>query len=65
MTNILASPTAGARRPEPDDAHRKLGNLLLRMVREHDARIPAGRCAPRTLWQMRARLQEQGRCGEQ
>ncbi|GGX39899.1 hypothetical protein [Streptomyces chryseus] len=65
MTNTLASPNAGARRPEPDNAHRKLGNLLLPMVRENDARIPAGRRAPRTLRQMRTRLQEQGHSGEQ
>ncbi|OEJ36326.1 hypothetical protein [Streptomyces agglomeratus] len=64
MTNTLAS-TGGVGRPEPDDAHRKLGSLLLRIVREHDARIPAGRRAPRTLQEMRARLEEEGRSSEQ
>ncbi|MFF3127849.1 hypothetical protein ACFVRD_37415 [Streptomyces sp. NPDC057908] len=45
----------GYERDETDQLQR-LGSLLLRMVRETDARIPAGRRAPRTLPEMRARI---------
>ncbi|MEU3521995.1 hypothetical protein ABZ770_43360 [Streptomyces sp. NPDC006654] len=39
-----------------DEAHRRLGQHLLAVVREQDARIPAERRAPRTVAEMRARL---------
>ncbi|QKZ18621.1 hypothetical protein [Streptomyces chartreusis] len=61
------------RQPAPadqDDANRRLGQHLLAVVREQDARIPAGRRAPRTVAEMRARLAavalddpEQDACG--
>ncbi|MFF0142385.1 hypothetical protein ACFYRN_38845 [Streptomyces sp. NPDC005227] len=38
------------------DADRSLADLLLRMVREQDARIPAERRTPRTLAAMQARM---------
>ncbi|MEU5599200.1 hypothetical protein [Streptomyces sp. NPDC020298] len=38
------------------DACRRLGEHLLTVVREQDARIPAERRAPRTVAEMRARL---------
>ncbi|MGW1534465.1 hypothetical protein [Streptomyces aureus] len=44
----------------PDDAHRRLGQHLLAVVREQDDRIPYGRRAPRTLAEMRARLAAAG-----
>ncbi|MGK5497295.1 hypothetical protein [Streptomyces sp. URMC 125] len=45
----------GFERDETDNHHR-LGEYLLRAVREADARIPVERRAPRTVAQMRARL---------
>jgi hypothetical protein len=56
------------------DAERRLGEYLLRMVREQDARIPYERRAPRTLADMQARMANDAcglcgywrcRCGEQ
>ncbi|MGY4983932.1 hypothetical protein ACWCYL_43615 [Streptomyces sp. 900105755] len=44
----------------PGEAHRRLGQHLLAIVREQDARIPAGRRAPRTVAEMRARLAAAG-----
>ncbi|MFJ1930418.1 MULTISPECIES: hypothetical protein [unclassified Streptomyces] len=42
---------------EPEEvAHQRLGTLLIRMVRETDARVPAGRRAPRTVAEMRAQI---------
>ncbi|MGC5400778.1 hypothetical protein ACPXCP_34180 [Streptomyces sp. DT20] len=42
---------------EPEEvAHQRLGTLPIRMVRETDARVPAGRRAPRTVAEMRARI---------
>ncbi|MDT0432895.1 DnaJ-like cysteine-rich domain-containing protein [Streptomyces salyersiae] len=41
---------------EPEIAHQRLGNLLARIVTETDARIPAVRRAPRTVAEMRARI---------
>ncbi|MGW2964958.1 hypothetical protein ACWDGI_41835 [Streptomyces sp. NPDC001220] len=56
--------------PADQDANRRLGEHLLAVVREQDARIPAGRRAPRTVAEMRARLAalnlddtEQDACG--
>lgn len=51
--------------PVCSDADRSLGDLLLRMVREQDARIPAERRAPRTLAAMQARMANDacGLCG--
>ncbi|MEU5314424.1 hypothetical protein [Streptomyces sp. NPDC021562] len=56
--------------PAAPDANRRLGQHLLAVVREQDARIPAERRAPRTVAEMRARLAavalddvEQGACG--
>ncbi|SEF18996.1 hypothetical protein [Streptomyces sp. Ag109_O5-10] len=53
-----------------DEANRRLGQHLLAVVREQDARIPAERRAPRTVAEMRARLaavalddSEQDACG--
>jgi hypothetical protein len=47
---MTCTPTATA--PQPAAAHRQLGDLLARMTREADARIPAGRRARRTLQEM-------------
>ncbi|MFJ5646343.1 hypothetical protein [Streptomyces sp. NPDC093223] len=53
-----------------DEASRRLGQHLLAVVRQQDARIPAHRRAPRTVAEMRARLAavalddvEQDACG--
>ncbi|MEU8718288.1 hypothetical protein [Streptomyces sp. NPDC048663] len=53
-----------------DEANRRLGAHLLRVVREQDARIPAHRRATRTVAEMRVRLAavalddvEQDACG--
>jgi hypothetical protein len=46
----------GPERDETDNHHRRLGEYLLRLVREADARIPAERRVPRTAAAMRARL---------
>ncbi|MER7841812.1 hypothetical protein ABTY98_39485 [Streptomyces sp. NPDC096040] len=43
-----------------DEAPRRLGQHLLAVVREQDARIPAGRRVPRTVAEMRARLAAAG-----
>ncbi|MPY36719.1 hypothetical protein FNH09_37530 [Streptomyces adustus] len=43
-----------------DEAHRSLGQHLLAIVREQDARIPAEGRAPRTVAEMRARLAAAG-----
>ncbi|MGY4928541.1 hypothetical protein [Streptomyces sp. 900105755] len=43
-----------------DQANRRLGQHLLAVVREQDARIPAERRAPRTVAEMRARLAAAG-----
>ena len=50
MARALARTTVAATTPEY--AHRQLGDLLARMVRESDARIPAERRARRTLQEM-------------
>ncbi|MEU3341831.1 hypothetical protein [Streptomyces sp. NPDC006668] len=42
--------------PADHDAHRRLGQHLLDVVRRQDAVIPAVRRAPRTVAEMRARL---------
>ncbi|MGW1270087.1 hypothetical protein [Streptomyces sp. NPDC002491] len=42
------------------DAHRRLGQHLLDVVRRQDAAIPADRRAPRTVAEMRARLAQAG-----
>ncbi|MFJ3229175.1 hypothetical protein ACIPJS_38305 [Streptomyces sp. NPDC086783] len=74
MPEIMTRP-----RPRPaarvrTDAERHLGDYLLRIVREQDARIPAERRAPRTLADMQARMADDAcglcgfwicRCGEQ
>ncbi|MEU3855042.1 hypothetical protein [Streptomyces sp. NPDC029554] len=66
MTRAAARTTAAAADPEyacdrcgafhsgpcPATAHHRLGDLLARMVRQADARIPAGRRARRTLQEM-------------
>ncbi|MFI1568352.1 hypothetical protein ACH4ZX_35940 [Streptomyces sp. NPDC020490] len=66
MTRAVARTTVAASNPEywcgpcggfhagpcPAVAHRRLGDLLARMVRESDARIPAERRARRTLQEM-------------
>ncbi|MFB6961176.1 hypothetical protein ACFCYB_30260 [Streptomyces sp. NPDC056309] len=66
MTRSAARTTEAAVNPEyacgrcgtwhcgacPAVAHRRLGDLLARMVRESDARIPEGRRARRTLQEM-------------
>ncbi|MER5200512.1 hypothetical protein ACWD3J_44135 [Streptomyces sp. NPDC002755] len=41
--------------PADQDAHRRLGQHLLDVVRRQDAAVPAGRRAPRTVAEMRAR----------
>ncbi|MFJ9634935.1 hypothetical protein ACIRU8_45320 [Streptomyces sp. NPDC101175] len=41
---------------EPEGANRRLGQHLLDVVRRQDAAVPAGRRAPRTVAEMRARL---------
>lgn len=41
---------------EPEDVHQRLGSFLVRIVRETDTRISAGRRAPRTVAEMRARI---------
>ncbi|MER6466433.1 hypothetical protein ABT278_39030 [Streptomyces sp. NPDC001228] len=43
-----------------DEANRRLGQHLLAVVRQQDARIPAHRRAPRTVAEMRARLAAAG-----
>lgn len=43
-------------RDETEIAHQRLGSLLARIVTETDARIPAVRRAPRTVAEMRARI---------
>jgi DnaJ-class molecular chaperone len=50
-------------RPE-DTPERRLGALLLRMVREADARIPVTRRVPRTVAEMRQRIEvrQEGVC---
>jgi hypothetical protein len=50
-------------RPE-DTPERRLGALLLRMVREADARVPATRRVPRTVAEMRQRIEvrQEGVC---
>ncbi|CAL9668798.1 hypothetical protein [Streptomyces sp. enrichment culture] len=66
MTRAAARTTAAAADPEyacdrcgafhsgpcPATAHHRLGDLLAQMVRQADARIPAGRRARRTLQEM-------------
>jgi hypothetical protein len=70
MTRPFPCPAA---RPSAD-AGRRLGDYLLRVVREQDARIPFERRSPRTLDEMRARMANDAcplcgfwrcRCGEQ
>ncbi|MEV7084172.1 hypothetical protein AB0N88_37425 [Streptomyces sp. NPDC093516] len=73
MTRSAARPTVAAAGPEywcdrcssfhsgpcPAAAHRQLGVLLARMVREADARVPEGRRARRTLQEMAPGYQRQ------
>ncbi|MET7409387.1 hypothetical protein [Streptomyces parvulus] len=54
MTRPAVSTTAAVTNPAA--AHRQLGDLLARMVRENDGRIPAGRRVPRTLQEMQERM---------
>ncbi|MEU6572185.1 hypothetical protein [Streptomyces parvulus] len=54
MTRPAVRTTAEATNSEA--AHRQLGDLLARMVRENDGRIPAGRRVPRTLQEMQERM---------
>ncbi|ANJ12211.1 hypothetical protein Spa2297_34165 (plasmid) [Streptomyces parvulus] len=51
MTRPAARTTAAN-----SQAHRQLGDLLARMVRENDGRVPAGRRVPRTLQEMQERM---------
>ncbi|MFJ4633589.1 hypothetical protein [Streptomyces sp. NPDC088847] len=76
---IMTRPRPTAAGPD-DDASRRLGQHLLDVVRRQDAAIPADRRVPRTVAEMRARLEAAGaaqddvcpmcerwrcRCGEQ
>ncbi|MET9142010.1 hypothetical protein [Streptomyces parvulus] len=54
MTRPAARTTAAV--TSPAAAHRQLGDLLARMVRENDGRVPAGRRVPRTLQEMQERM---------
>ncbi|MFC8147934.1 hypothetical protein ACFUKV_40280, partial [Streptomyces paradoxus] len=54
MTRPAVSTTAAVTNPAA--AHRQLGDLLARMVRESDNRVPAGRRVPRTLQEMQERM---------
>ncbi|MFF3312960.1 hypothetical protein [Streptomyces sp. NPDC002952] len=74
VPEIMTRPRPRPAAPVRTDAERRLGEYLLRMVREQDARIPFERRAPRTLADMQARMADDAcglcgywrcRCGEQ
>ncbi|MFG3085636.1 hypothetical protein [Streptomyces parvulus] len=56
MTTAIMTRPAARTTAANSQAHRQLGDLLARMVRENDGRIPAGRRVPRTLQEMQERM---------
>ncbi|CAM5650648.1 hypothetical protein [Streptomyces parvulus] len=56
MTTAIMTRPAARTTAANSQAHRQLGDLLARMVRENDGRVPAGRRVPRTLQEMQERM---------
>ncbi|MFG3275966.1 hypothetical protein [Streptomyces luteogriseus] len=58
-TTIMTRPRAGSTVLDATAAHHQLGELLTRIVREKDARVPEGRRVRRTLQEMAPGYQRQ------